>query len=162
MTEKIPKPLFKPMAKPPFNGVALIFDLEGFSAFFAQPDVQTYVPLFLNRVFDCMHSIVEGGEAYWMPQTERLNALAPPDHFKFLGDGGLYVWKIGDGGSMPEDMLGTLINRVWNLKSNFHRILAACSDDVPVADLPKRIRFGVARGTFYELTRDRDVTAEYI
>lgn len=41
---------FTGKASYPRNAVALLYDLEGFSRFFNQPDVQDYVPTFLNHV----------------------------------------------------------------------------------------------------------------
>jgi class 3 adenylate cyclase len=48
------------------------------------------------------------------------------------------------------------------LKSRFAEVLKRVADDVPVLDLPARIRFGLARGTIYELTRANAQQKEYI
>src|SRR6266436_5572803 len=95
----------------PVHGLALLYDLEGFSRFFNQPDVQDYVP-------------------------------------KFLGDGMLYVWTLrkGDADFDPA-FITDLCNRLRNLKLRFAEVLKRAADDVPVVDLPSRIRFGLARGT---------------
>jgi class 3 adenylate cyclase len=49
-----------------------------------------------------------------------------------------------------------------NLKDSFSEVLKQAAADVPVLDLPTRIRFGVARGTIYELTRASGTNKEYI
>lgn len=151
---------FEVLAKPPTQALAVIFDLEGFSTFFAQPDVQNYVPRYLNRVFEALNIIFEGGNAYWKKKDKTITPLVAPDHAKFLGDGALFLWKVNE--TIEPRQLAPLLNRLYNLKSNFDQITNACADVVPVVDLPKAIRFGVARGTVYELTRKDGSGAEYI
>ena len=56
---------FTGKASYPKNAVALLYDLEGFSRFFNQPDVQDYVPTFLNYVSEAVGVNLFGGEAYW-------------------------------------------------------------------------------------------------
>jgi len=55
-----------------------------------------------------------------------------------------------------------LVNRLWNLKNNFGKILSKCSDEVPVVDLPKKIRFGLAAGSVYKLTYEDSNKEEFI
>src|SRR5260221_6198693 len=82
---------FEAKASRAMNGIALVFDLEGFSAFFNQPDVHNYVPRYLNHVLEAVTRCYAGGDIYWAddPNGEKLEA---PIHQKFMGDGGLYVW----------------------------------------------------------------------
>jgi class 3 adenylate cyclase len=148
------KLIFQGTASQPQSAVALLFDLEGFSQFFSQPDVQDYVPKYLNRIFDCISVCIDGGTAYWKGRESRipLPGLAKPAHVKFLGDGALYLWNTGEEqGCLDETTKIFLLNRLWNLQSNFGVVLKAARDDVPVADVPRRIRFGFAQGTVYRL-----------
>lgn len=57
---------FKSEASPPTQALVLIFDLGGFSKFFAQPDVHQYVPKYLNRIFNCIDICINGGNQYWV------------------------------------------------------------------------------------------------
>jgi hypothetical protein len=59
---------FSDQANPPKNAIALIYDLEGFSKFFNQPDVQHYIPAFLNHVSHAISVCLYGGTSYWSPQ----------------------------------------------------------------------------------------------
>jgi class 3 adenylate cyclase len=154
---------FAARAGRPVHGVAMIYDLEGFSKFFNQPDVQDYVPKFLNHVSQAVSIALFGGLAYWLDKPVTYSSLQAPIHEKFLGDGMLYLWTLPRG-SMDFDAMFTenLCNRLWNLKSRFGKVLAQAADDVPVMDLPSRIRFGLARGTVYELTRASGTQKEYI
>jgi class 3 adenylate cyclase len=150
---------FESTAKPPQQALAVIFDLEGFSSFFAQPDVQTYMPRYLNRIFECLNIVFQGGTAYWI-QNEKYPALGAPDHAKFLGDGALFVWKVPE--TLAPAKIVSLTNRLFNLKTGFEKVVDACADVVPVVDLPRSIRFGLARGTVYELARRDKTGTEYI
>jgi class 3 adenylate cyclase len=147
----------------PAHGLALIYDLEGFSKFFNQPDVQDYVPKFLNHLSQAMSVVLLGGTAYWDSIHQKYEPLPAPIHEKFLGDGMLYVWRLKRNQlDFDPDFISGLCNRLWNLKVAFPEVLKKAADDVPVLDLPTRIRFGVARGTIYELTRASGTNKEYI
>jgi len=154
---------FDPEASLPKQGVALVYDLEGFSRFFNQPDVNNYVPKFLNKVNEALGTVIFGGEAYWTPDKTTLSPLATPVHEKFLGDGALILWTHDSSAtSNPEDLAVVLCNRLWNLKTCFSEVLKRCADDVPVVDLPSRIRFGLAAGSIFELHRAGGEQREYI
>ena len=75
---------FDSTASHPKHGIAMIYDLEGFSRFFNQPDVQDYVPKFLNLVSEALSIAIYGGKAYWLPTAENLEPLATaPVHENF-------------------------------------------------------------------------------
>jgi len=82
---------FTGKASYPKNAVALLYDLEGFSRFFNQPDVQDYVPAFLNHVSAAMGVNLFGGEAYWAHNATIDPLEIEVAHEKFTGDGALYI-----------------------------------------------------------------------
>lgn len=145
--------VFKPSASLPFNSISLLFDLEGFSGFFSQPDVHGYISKYLNLVIDAVSMTFEGGELFWDKDKTGKPAvvvsLPKPVHMKFLGDGILYIWKYDD---FTQTQIINLVDRVWNLKNSFYVICDKASGILPVADFPKKIRFGIAAGTAYKLT----------
>lgn len=158
--------VFEKRASHPKNSIALMYDLEGFSRFFNQPDVQHYVPSFLNHVSSAISICLYGGDAYWLsnPQnrnTEPLDILV--SHEKFMGDGALYILlppkKTDD---FDPQTLRMICNRLWNLKNGFPEIVKRALDDVPVVEVPQRIRFGVSRGSVYELKKTGGSASEYI
>lgn len=155
---------FKAHASRAQNGIAVMFDLEGFSKFFNQPDVHEYIPVYLNKVIDAVETCFFGGELYWEVESKPLLPLHfLPIHRKFLGDGMLYVWSLAGVTDNSSATLVTLLcNRLWNLKNSFDALNRACSEAVPLLDLPPRIRFGVARGTIYELSVEKSSSKEYI
>ena len=153
---------FDNTASRPKNGLALIYDLEGFSRFFNQPDVQEYVPKFFNEVSRAVSTAIFGGDAYWNDQEYKPLVGMTPIHEKFTGDGALYLWTTNRDESMSSSFIQYLCNRLWNLKTDFTRVIDKASDQVPVMDVPQRIRFGLARGTIYELRRKHTSQREYI
>jgi len=155
---------FKPRASFPEQAIVLIFDLEGFSKFFSQPDVQEYVPKFMNIVLDALDITINGGEAYWWKtgdgkKNKILKPLPKHIHSKFLGDGALYIWHYND---FKHIEIISLINRLYNLKLWFYKVVEKASETVPVIDIPKNIRFGVAAGSVYKLTYNNSNKEEFI
>lgn len=154
---------FDSKASQPRRGIVVVYDLEGFSRFFNQPDVQDYVPVFLNHVSTAISVCLYGGEQYWRDDLEKANVLSiTPVHEKFLGDGAMYVWLHSEQSPITTDFARQLCNRLWTLKSNFQNVLTAAADILPVLDVPSRLRFGVAAGTIYELGRQGTAECEYI
>lgn len=159
MPKKIKDITFKPEAGNPINALVLIFDLGGFSKFFSQPDVHLYVPKYLNRIFNCMSINIYGGMPWWNPTPTKISSYQPPIHQKFLGDGGLYIWDLN---AFGQNSVVSLANRLWNLKTNFKKVINACSEEVPVIELPDKIRFGLSAGSVYKLTYLNSTRTEYI
>lgn len=154
---------FQSKASFPIHAIVLLFDLEGFSKFFSQPDVHEYVPKYLNLIIESIETCFKGGTAYWIlnknGNPQKYTPLAYPIHSKFLGDGALYILNHNDFG---DDKIITLLNRLWNLKNNFEHVYKKSIDIVPVVDIPKQIRIGVSAGTVYKLTYQDSKKEEYI
>lgn len=155
---------FEKHASAPLSAVAIVFDLEGFSRFFSQPDVHTYVPAYLNEVLAAVYVCLTSGKKTWGSVEKDYSQLsAKIVHTKFLGDGAMFILTPLDGASdFKEDTLTVLCNRLWNLKKNFKSIVENCSHKVPVVEVPRRIRFGVARGPVLELKTVGSERVEYI
>ncbi|MCH8269591.1 MAG: adenylate/guanylate cyclase domain-containing protein [Planctomycetes bacterium] len=155
---------FAGQASHPKNALALIYDLEGFSRFFNQPDVQSYVPVFLNHVSEAMGVCLFGGNAYWLSRGNAIGSLSlRVVHEKFMGDGALYILLPAAGESdFKTANLQALCNRLWNLKLQFEHVVRKALERVPVLEVPRRIRFGVSRGTVYELKKPHTTAREYI
>ena len=154
---------FKLSTSRPQHALVLVYDLAGFSQFFSQPDVQDYVPRFLNYVSDALTIVFNGGEPYWEDSPNEDPPLLAPIHQKFLGDGALFLWSPDGGGTQFDpQFLSDLLLRLWWLKTRFSRVVEQAKEDVPIADLPSQIRFGLARGTVYRLGRQNSMKEEYI
>lgn len=155
---------FSRKASHPKNALALMYDLEGFSRFFNQPDVQDYVPAFLNYVSEAIALCLFGGVFYWMSDSKELNPLSfRVVHEKFTGDGALYIILPAAGQSdFKISTLRTLCNRLWNLKKKFDVVVKKSLERVPVMEVPRRIRIGLTRGSVYELKKPNTTSREYI
>lgn len=154
---------FDTRASRPKHAMVMIYDINGFSKFFNQPDVHEYVPRFLNHISNVMATVIYGGENYWTGSPETLSPLQAPVHEKFLGDGGLYIWLSPENArGFSRWLITGLCNRLWNVQNSFQNIRRKCAEDIPVFELPQGIRFGLARGTVYELTNRKTREREYI
>ena len=154
---------FKASASFTEQAIVLIFDLEGFSNFFSHPDINEYVPKFLNLVLSEIDETIKGGKPYWAMDIddEQMDIPAFPEliHSKFLGDGGLYIWRYND--FTEQQRLG-LISTFWLLKLKFKRIIKKALEEIPFPDMPKNIRFGISGGTVHKLTYQNSNREEYI
>lgn len=154
---------FDTKASRPKHAIVVIYDITGFSKFLNQPDVHEYAPRFLNHISKVMSIIIFGGNRYWEKDLEGWEALPPPVHEKFLGDGALYIWlPPGNAKEFPSLFITNLCNSLWNIQNDFKEILKKCADDIPVYEIPQGIRFGLTRGTVYELTNRKTHEREYI
>ena len=80
-----------------------------------------------------------------------------------MGDGALYIILPPAGTrEFSVSCLTGLANNLWNLKRSFSEVVLKALDDVPVAELPRRIRFGLSRGPVYELKKPGTRNSEYI
>ena len=112
-----------------------------------------------------MVPLLGAGHRYWTGETvaKLLAPLLGPVHEKFLGDGGLYIWLPAEGQKVFDEFFPTkLCNELWNIQMNYERIRRKCVETIPVYELPHGIRFGLARGTIYELTNKKTREREYI
>lgn len=154
---------FQDKASYPEQAIVLIFDLEGFSKFFSQPDVHNYVPTFLNMVLEAVDLVFKGGQLYFSPvnpgEENSIKALPKPVHSKFLGDGALFIWYTKQ---FKEGEVLSMINRLWNLKTHFKMVLDKASEVIPIMDIPGSIRFGIAAGSVYKLTYEGSNREEFI
>ena len=153
---------FDTRASRPKHAMVMIYDIKGFSAFFNQPDVHEYVPRFLNNISNVIATVIYGGKDYWTTTPNTLQPIQAPSHEKFLGDGGLYIWLSPNAKGFSTVFVTNLCNNLWNIQKFFGNIRKKCAETIPVYELPQGIRFGLARGTVYELTNRKTREREYI
>ena len=154
---------FTNKASHPKNAIALIYDLADFSQFFNQPDVQDYVPGFLNHVSEAIGICLFGGESYWDKAKKYGSLKVRVAHEKFTGDGALYILLPPSGSSdFGVVTLRWLCNRLWTLKNNFDTVISKSLEFVPVVEVPRSIRFGLSRGSVFELRKPGTTVTEYI
>jgi len=153
--------LFESDSYDSMNALVLIFDMEDFTTFVNQPDANSYIPKFLNHIFGCLSIIIDGGNPYWCTKTKKqYKPFLKPEHFKFLGDGALYIWDKDKIISSGKNILD-LINKLWTLKHNFHVVREKCFNDVSIGSIPKNIRFGLTSGKVTKLRNSKTEKIEY-
>lgn len=149
----------------PELGLALVFDISGFTNFFNKPDLQYYITDYINHIIECIEINIYGGNAYWVPEEEfksNLPLTLKPKMRKFLGDGMLYIWENDEKNTLNNDSFKIkLINRLWNLQLHYNYINKHLYERIPIGDLPTTVKFGIAKGTLYKLT-EKDGTNDYI
>ncbi|HTI61650.1 hypothetical protein [Mucilaginibacter sp.] len=138
----------------PTTGLALIFDISGFTNFFNKPDLQFYITKYINHIIECVEINIYGGDDYWNGESEKTEPLlTKPSLRKFLGDGMLYIWEDKKSNSFNAHGFKTvLINRLWLFQKNIEKVNEQLYDYIPIGDLPQKIKFGIAQGTIYKLS----------
>ena len=146
------------------DGVCVAYDLVGFSQFFNQPDIHSYIPAYLNHIIQSIETCLFGGDGFWKAEAERIvpPLSLQPAHRSFMGDGGLYVWAPDESRQITPDFVTTLMSRLCDLRNSFRKITKDCEEFIPVADLPRAIRFAVTRGSVFELASTGASEKEYI
>jgi class 3 adenylate cyclase len=142
--------------------LALIYDLAGFTAFANRPDAAQWVSMFLNHVSRAVQTVIYGGNAYWLDDPQSYEPLLKPVHQKFLGDGALYIWTGTARKPLPTDFITELCVRLRNLRANFPAVLRAVREKIQVPGVPKEVRFGLALGDVYELSRTDARQREFV
>jgi class 3 adenylate cyclase len=145
-----------------FDVLAVVFDLQGFTAFCDQRDPHTFVPAFVERFREW---ILRGLAANLTDirdeaKAHRVGAVplyAPPPFFlKFLGDGLLLLWR-ADASLIKEELPdGLRRNAQAELEGDLTNIVSAIFDlmneyptfaeSLPFTNTPIRHRVGAARG----------------
>ena len=154
---------FEPEVTEKVLGIALVFDLQGFSAFFNQPWAKSSTPRYLDLVFSAVTTELFGGRRFWGDKAS-VGHFPHPVHQKFLGDGMLYIWTPPSGKDrFSDDFAAELTRRLCGFREQFPLINEACKGPIPYTfTLPERIRFGLAGGLMYELARKDSSEKEYM
>lgn len=153
---------FRAGRAPSKPALALIYDLAGFTAFANRPDAAQSVSNFFNHVSRAVQTVVYGGNAYWLDEADSYDSLRKPAHQKFLGDGALYIWTGTARQPLPNDFITELCVRLRDLRSKFPAVIKAVREKVQIPGVPKEIRFGLALGDVYELSRTDARQREFV
>lgn len=132
-----------------FDAISAIIDLEGFTTFCSQPDNHTKLAQFLNFVFGRVEdSLLAAG-------LDR-----PATHFKFLGDGALYVWSLE---GIEKRKLGQqVVLALHNLYRTYPAEILDEIEELGAFGVPKRLRVGIAQGEVQELRFASSDSFEYV
>ena len=132
------------------TALVLTTDLQGYTAFAAQPDSSEYTLEYIEFVNDCIGTIIRGGSPWWTT-TKYYDPMPEPTN-NWMGDGNQLIW--------PEEVFAdinmmNLVNRLRDLSINFERINIKYSAKRPGLILPRKIRFGLAQGLIRVIKPDK-------
>lgn len=137
--------------------VAVIFDLEGFTEFCTQPQVEHRIPALLNRLSELLCSCLDRS---WAPGDDcafHLAELGFPAQVKFLGDGGLLIWLLPEEDEGQLSFLLALLSRLYIARRSFGDVVETFKDDFGLPRMPDKVRIGLAAG---EIVRLNSVAGE--
>jgi hypothetical protein len=127
-----------------------IFDLEGFTSFFNQPDPHIVIPEYLSRFISWLFKEISNEIKYDEENGIILLWGELPFYAKFMGDGIIFIWKTN---SIPE--IGNIIialdmicqkyinNFLPNIRTHFVKP-------------PLRLRCGISRGQIISIGNGED------
>ncbi|MDR2964094.1 MAG: hypothetical protein LBU90_10750 [Bacteroidales bacterium] len=134
------------------DALSVIFDLEGFTAFCKQVDPHLAVPLFLDTFLKWMFDeikqeltceIFEEGYSTWADL---------PFLSKYLGDGLLFLWNVS---SLSDVSINNVIVAMYRICQKYEQeFLPRIAQKV--AQLPFKLRCGIARGFIYSVGNGND------
>ncbi|MDQ1591499.1 MAG: hypothetical protein QOG71_2126 [Pyrinomonadaceae bacterium] len=145
-----------------FEALVLIFDLEGFTQFCTKPQIERYIPRFLNRVFHLISSALVIDDSFNEARLRFPLGGALPVHIKFLGDGALLIWKMPTDSPKKVSTFIELLNHLYIVKTSYKDLLDECQDEFGISSLPNKIRFGIATGEVCKLKAGNPNRIEYI
>lgn len=150
----------------PIEVLAVIFDLEGFTAFTRQVDPKFAIPSFISDFFNWLFETIKA-EMRVSKTPNRIWAELP-FFSKFLGDGVLFLWRIDtdkiaaiDGtigaiklNGLTQEFICNIVATLFSICESYQTFLK--ERDLKYVDPPTRLRCGIARGDAFPLGTNRD------
>jgi class 3 adenylate cyclase len=141
------------------DAVAAVFDLGGFTRFCNQIDPQLaiseYLAAFLDWLFEAVkdETVVATGREDIKHNRDEVAAFATlPVFAKFMGDGVLFLWNVGD---LTNNAICAIPAVALQICASYRlRFLPKIS--LKVTDPPETLRCGLARGKVYAVGKGED------
>jgi len=134
------------------EGLAAIFDLEGFTFFCNQIDPHLVIPGFLSLFLDWLFKEISKEFTHKRERDGRTLWCALPFFAKFLGDGVLFLW---DTKKLSADELGNIIVSLRNICLKYRSKFLPIAER-EVSKSPQKLRCGIARGQIISVGDGRD------
>lgn len=140
------------------EAIAAVFDLEGFTSFCKQVDPHLAVPDFLSTFLDWLMEQIKSTMTNSVT-SDGIALVAPlPFFVKFMGDGALVLW---DAGRMTDTV---------RMKVVYSAALIAAAYSIELlptlleqyADVPRRLRCGLAMGRVHSVGNGEDFVGSCI
>ncbi len=135
------------------GALAAVFDLEGFTEFCSQLDPHLVVSEFLATFLDWLFKKI-ASECTMEPRDgDVLLWNQFPYYAKFLGDGVLFLWDTAT--MRPPAEVGNVVVSLCRTIEAYQTELLPRWNQI-IADPPKRLRCGIARGEVFSVGTDGD------
>ena len=134
------------------EAMAAIFDLAGFTSFCSQVDPHLAVPEYLSRFLDWLFAEIKTGFVKEGDTEEKLLWAGLPFLAKFLGDGVLFLW---DTRNMSGAEICNIVTSLWEICGNYVHEFHPTIKKI-VAQPPRLLRCGIARGTVFSVGNGED------
>jgi len=134
------------------EAIAAIFDLTGFTAFCKQVDPHLVIPPYLSRFLDWLFNEIKQSFVQKSYKEGKRLWTDLPFLAKFLGDRVLFLWNARNmSGVAICNLLGLLQDICFHYIEKFYPEIRT-----QVAEAPKALRCGVARGKVYSVGNGQD------
>lgn len=134
------------------EAVAAVFDLSGFTNFCKQVDPHLAVPAYLSRFLDWLFDEIKKSFVQRNYKEGKRMWTDLPFLAKFMGDGVLFLWNARDmSGVSMCNLVGLLRSICVDYEQVFYPIIRK-----QVAEAPKILRCGIARGKVFSVGNGQD------
>lgn len=140
-------------SSPGLDAVVASFDLSGFSDFCNHPDAYAHVPRFISSLFDEVNKFFLS----WFEAAGPNDKVETPNFMKYTGDGALMIWLLASGEPSRQQTCQAIVRSLRALQQHLISLLPRWEVQWQLHSLPKRARFGIAKGRVYPL-RGKSIT----
>ena len=134
------------------EGLAAIFDLEGFTPFCNQIDPHLVIPEFLSLFLDWLFKEISEEFTHKKAEDDLTLWCFLPFFAKFLGDGVLFLW---DTKKLTAAEMGNLVVSLKNICLHYRNKFLPKAK-LEVSKSPSKLRCGIARGQIISVGDGRD------
>lgn len=144
----------------PIEAVVCIFDIEGFTAFCGLDDASRRVAPLLKSTFDVVDFALSTDDD---EDREYLSFQGvAPIHIKFLGDGGLIIWKCPTGSGLATQFYLKLLHALYQARTQYRHESSELAEEIGIPKIPESLRVGLAMGQVLQMKCGPSGLEEYI
>jgi len=134
------------------EGLAVVFDLAGFTEFCDQIGSHLIIPDFLNKFLNWLFQTIAQEFVNETIEDKVLLWCRLPFYSKFMGDGVLFIWNTD--GMAPADICNLIVS--LEIVSNKYKSNFLTSIPLHYENVPEKLRCGISRGTITSIGKGED------
>lgn len=144
----------------PIEAVVCVFDIEGFTAFCGLDDAPRRVAPLLKATFNLVDFALSSEDE---EDREYLSFQGvAPMHIKFLGDGGLIIWKCPTASGLATEFYLKLLHALYQARTLYRHESSELAGEIGIPKIPESLRVGVAMGQVLQMKCGPSGLEEYI